>query len=70
MIPYITLQQFKNKIDELKVSRVVAFGTSALRLAKNRNEVVTKIKEATGIDVKIISGDEEAQFIYEGVGLP
>ncbi|MBI1769423.1 MAG: phosphatase [Bacteroidetes bacterium] len=63
------LIQFKNKIDEFRVADVFAFGTSALRNADNSGEVISKIKAATGIHAKIISGDEEAQYIYEGVNL-
>ncbi len=63
------LIQFKKKMDEFKVSNVFAFGTSALRNAHNSNDVISKIKEATDIDIAIISGDEEARYIYNGVNL-
>jgi len=63
------LVQFKNKIDEFKVTDIFAFGTSALRNAHNAKDVITKIKEATGIDISIISGEEEAIYIYNGVNL-
>lgn len=63
----VALQSFKNSMDEFDVSKVYAFGTSALRNAKNGIEVVDKIKAITGIEVNIISGDQEAEFIYYGV---
>lgn len=63
------LIQFKNKIDALGSMDVFAFGTSAIRNATNAGEVISRIKSATGIETKIISGDQEAQFIYEGVNL-
>jgi exopolyphosphatase/guanosine-5'-triphosphate,3'-diphosphate pyrophosphatase len=63
------LIQFKRKIDEFKVTNVFAFGTSALRNAQNTKDVILKIKEATDIDIAIISGDEEARYIYNGVNL-
>src|SRR5258706_4740925 len=63
------LVQFKNKMDAYGVSDVFAFGTSALRNAENRGEVISKIKDATGIETQIISGDEEAMYIYHGVNL-
>jgi exopolyphosphatase/guanosine-5'-triphosphate,3'-diphosphate pyrophosphatase len=63
----VALQSFKNSMDEFDVHRVYAFGTSALRNAKNGIEVVDKIKAITGIEVNIISGDQEAEFIYYGV---
>jgi exopolyphosphatase/guanosine-5'-triphosphate,3'-diphosphate pyrophosphatase len=63
------LIQFKNKIDEFEIFKVFAFGTSALRNSTNADEIISKIKDATGIETKIISGEDEAQFIYEGVNL-
>jgi exopolyphosphatase/guanosine-5'-triphosphate,3'-diphosphate pyrophosphatase len=63
----LTLQNFKSKIDNEGVTSVHAFGTSALRNAKNSNAVIDKIKSTTGIDISVISGDEEAEMIYRGV---
>jgi exopolyphosphatase / guanosine-5'-triphosphate,3'-diphosphate pyrophosphatase len=61
------LKIFHSKIVESGIEKTFAFATSALRNASNVQEVVNKIKEATGIDVTIISGDEEAELIYRGV---
>jgi exopolyphosphatase / guanosine-5'-triphosphate,3'-diphosphate pyrophosphatase len=64
----LTMQSFRNTIDQHGgVTEIYAFGTSALRNASNKEEVKTKIRALTGIDIHIISGDEQAQFIYEGV---
>src|SRR3989337_3052376 len=63
----LTMQRFKNRMDQYPVSTVYAFGTSALRNARNGRELTEKIKSLTGIEVHIISGDQEAEFIYEGV---
>lgn len=62
-----TLHDFKQKINEAGIEKVFAFGTSALRNAKNSAEVIEKIKAETGITVTVISGDEEAAFICYGV---
>ncbi len=61
------MRGFSLTIRKMGVTRVFAFGTSALRNAKNGNEVVSQIELATGIAVRIISGDEEAEYIYSGV---
>eukprot|EP00271_Cylindrocystis_brebissonii_P013819 TRINITY_DN3413_c0_g1_i6.p1 TRINITY_DN3413_c0_g1~~TRINITY_DN3413_c0_g1_i6.p1 ORF type:complete len:758 (-),score=121.71 TRINITY_DN3413_c0_g1_i6:752-3025(-) len=45
--------------------RVVA--TSAVREARNRRAFVRKVQEATGVDVEVLSGREEACLIYAGV---
>lgn len=63
----LAMQSFKNTIENHSVSRVYAFGTSALRNASNRDQVAERIKQLTGIEIHIISGDLEAQYIYEGV---
>lgn len=63
----VALQSFKNIIDLMNVKRVYAFGTSALRNAKNSLEIINKIKLLTGIEVNVITGDQEAEFIYLGV---
>ena len=46
---------------------VLAFATSAIREAKNRGDFIRRIREETGLKVKVISGKEEAEFIYYGV---
>lgn len=63
----LAMQSFKNTIDQQGIQKVYAFGTSALRNAQNGAEVARQIKELTGIDVDIISGDKEAEYIYQGV---
>ena len=42
-----------------------ACATSAMRDAKNSAEIIRKVKFETGIEIKIISGDEEATLVYE-----
>lgn len=61
-----TINKFKDIINQYQVDQTLAFGTSALRNAANGPEVIKHIQQ-TGIDTKIISGDEEAQFIYFGI---
>jgi exopolyphosphatase / guanosine-5'-triphosphate,3'-diphosphate pyrophosphatase len=61
------LKNFKNVMDSWGVEKSKAFGTSALRNAKNGWEIIEKIKNEIGIDAKIIMGDEEAELIYKGV---
>ncbi|WP_457564281.1 Ppx/GppA phosphatase family protein [Caminibacter sp.] len=42
--------------------KIKAVATEALRRAKNKNEVIEKIKEATGIEFEIISPEDEAKY--------
>lgn len=60
------LDEYKQILNMLKVSSFYAFATASLRYIDNENEVLNMIKEKTGIDVKILSGDEEAYYGYLG----
>jgi exopolyphosphatase / guanosine-5'-triphosphate,3'-diphosphate pyrophosphatase len=48
-------------------SRVRAVATSALREAKNRDEVIRRVKKEAGLTLEVISGREEARLICLGV---
>lgn len=61
------LKSHKQTIAKYKAEKIYAFATSAIRSASNGVEFVNKAKEETNIDVKIISGDKEAELIYCGV---
>ncbi len=65
-----TLEAFKSfqaTIERYRATHVVAFGTSALRDAKDGESLLQKIKEKTGIQVRVISGQEEARLIAQGI---
>lgn len=53
-------QQFKPDLN-------IITGTSAVRDAINGKEFCDRIQEATGIEVRILSGEEEARIIAKGV---
>lgn len=61
------LTEFTEKCNELHVQKVKAFGTSAMRGAKNGRDFVEKIKKTLGLEIVIIDGQEEASLIYGGV---
>jgi exopolyphosphatase / guanosine-5'-triphosphate,3'-diphosphate pyrophosphatase len=58
---------FKNLMEVQRVVAYRACATSAMREAVNGAEVVKTVKENTGIDINIISGDDEAEFIFYGI---
>jgi exopolyphosphatase/guanosine-5'-triphosphate,3'-diphosphate pyrophosphatase len=64
----IALKRFQQITEAENVEKVFATATSAIRNASNGQELVNKIKQETGIEVDIITGDQEAQLIYYGVG--
>lgn len=61
------LTDFKLKIDLYQVSQVYAFATSAFRNAANGPDLKEEVKKSIGIDINIISGDDEADLIFKGV---
>ncbi len=63
----LAMQSFNNAIDQHHVNKIYAFGTSALRNARNGQQIANKIKVITGIEINIIDGDLEANYIYLGV---
>lgn len=56
---------FKHLMNAYKVQAVKACATSAMRDAENGREVIQRIHHATGINIEIISGDMEANLVYE-----
>lgn len=57
-----TLEEFN-----IPISRVKAFGTSAMRSLSNGRDLAEVITNKYGIQVNIIDGDEEAALIMKGV---
>ena len=60
------LLDFKELSKEHKAERIVAAGTSALRDAKNRMEIIDEVVMASGIVIKTLSGEEEAALTFTG----
>ena len=62
-----TVKHFVAKCIELEVSTIKAFGTSALRDATNREVFLARLRKEADLGVEVISGEREAELIYEGV---
>lgn len=60
-------KSFKHLSHHFRVQKIVAFGTSALREASDSESLIQGILKKTGIDIRVISGEEEAQLIALGV---
>jgi exopolyphosphatase/guanosine-5'-triphosphate,3'-diphosphate pyrophosphatase len=61
------LVKFSNILSQYKVHKTSAVATSALREAKNSDEFLKKAKAKTGLNIKIISGKEEARKSASGM---
>lgn len=59
-----TMHAFSNLMDVYKVGDYMACATSAMREAKNGEDVVKQIKEQAGINLEIVHGQVEAKIIY------
>ncbi|MFN4284531.1 MAG: exopolyphosphatase [Lacibacter sp.] len=60
-----TIKAYKHLLRIYDVTHVKACATSAMRDARNSAEILRKVYKETGLEIKIISGDEEASYIYE-----
>ncbi len=61
-----SLKRFKGIADAYNAS-VRAVATSAVRESHNKNEFIKEVFDETGIEIEVISGNEEARLIYLGV---
>ncbi|WP_457288275.1 Ppx/GppA phosphatase family protein [Pedobacter sp. UYP24] len=61
------LKSFKKEINNYQVTVVKAIATSAIRSAANGDDFIKDALLETGIEITVISGDEEADYIYKGV---
>ncbi|MBC6109875.1 exopolyphosphatase [Pedobacter fastidiosus] len=64
-----TLKAFHKTILSYHVDKVKATATSAVRSAENGKDFVRETKKLADIEIETITGDEEAELIYEGVKL-
>jgi len=60
-----TMKAFAHLMKAYDVQHLKACATSAMRDAGNSNDIIKKIKLETDIEIKVITGDEEANYIYE-----
>ncbi len=60
-----TIKAYRHLLNIYEVVHLKACATSAMRDARNAQDVIKKIKESSGINIEIITGDQEAAYIYE-----
>jgi len=58
------VHEASNYATELGVADLSAFGTSALREAGNADELVQRIRSASGLDLHILDGEDEARLTF------
>jgi len=60
-----TMKAFKHLMNAYEVKHVIACATSAMRDAKNSDDIIRKVKLETDISIEVISGDKEAGIVFE-----
>ena len=61
------LKSFSKIINQYKVSKVRAVATSVVRESENGHKFLKKAQDEAGIQIEVISGEEEAQLMVSGV---
>ncbi|ADY50734.1 Ppx/GppA phosphatase [Pseudopedobacter saltans DSM 12145] len=59
-----TMQAFKNLMEVHEVEEYMACATSAMREAKNGQEIIDKVNKKLGMKIEIVAGAKEASIIY------
>ncbi len=62
----VCLQEYAGYARQYRCESIVAVGTSALRDAANRAAFLARAQNETGVDVRVISGEEEARLTFRG----
>ncbi len=62
-----TLKMFHNFCRATNVQHIIAVGTSAVREATNQEEFLEQLRRRAGLELRVLSGDEEAYYGYLGV---
>lgn len=61
------MRQFHRESTLRRSDILEAFATSALREAKNSKTLIRKVEDATGVRIRVISGEKEAELIARGI---
>ena len=62
-----TLMSFKQILEDYNVTDIHAVATAAVRQASNNEQIVQKMKQDSGIEITILSEEEEAYFGFLAV---
>ncbi len=60
------LKKYKTTAESLHCDKIIACGTSALRDASNSAEFIQFIRSMVGLEIAILSGQDEAEMTYRG----
>jgi exopolyphosphatase/pppGpp-phosphohydrolase len=61
-----TLRRFQTQAEQLGAETLILVATEAVRAARNSAALLTAIREGTGLDTLVLSGQHEAAFTFLG----
>ncbi len=62
-----TLKRFKEELSKYEILKYRAIGTEVFRKAENAKEFIDFVKKDTGIEIDVISPEEEADLTLKGI---
>ena len=62
----VMLADYRQRSGDLGAVKLRAFGTSALRDAANRDEVIAEVARQTQVELRVVTGAEEARLTFTG----
>jgi exopolyphosphatase/guanosine-5'-triphosphate,3'-diphosphate pyrophosphatase len=62
-----TIGAFADQARALGAERIVAVGTMGLRMARNADQFTARVKADCGVEIEVISGQDEARFSFLAV---
>ncbi|MFM8893831.1 MAG: Ppx/GppA phosphatase family protein [Actinomycetales bacterium] len=65
LIDFIPRRQ--SRAEDMGAGEVMAFATSALREAGNGDRVLSRVREQTGLDIEVLSGEDESRMTFLAV---
>ena len=60
------LSEYKSILEQARVEKIVIAATSAVRDARNSDIFLSRVEQLFGIEVKVLSGEKEAQLAFLG----
>jgi len=64
-----TLARFRNRAEQLGASTIVAVATEATRAAANGRDFLERALAETGIQIRVLGGEQEAALTFRGLGV-
>ena len=60
------IERFKRQANAVGAP-ILVYATSAVRDAQNRDAFVSRVKEQTGLEVRVLSGEEEGSYAFSAI---